>query len=205
MKWDLSIRLAAASFYEQSDQCQKEAGDKLVAYLQGGKVPSKPGEFCRSWWQKLKETGSVENKQKSGRPGKIPESLAANIAAAIESDMNLPEPKQYVSITEVLQAHPELNEEVVRLGVHVRTVRRALLKSHRGSLQFLKPNNIPKEKKDSDPPKKTPGANKRKKQPSKEVKEASRTLQKLKEKSAFESEAEGQAPKRPKRHKASKG
>lgn len=128
MVWDETVRMAAARFFDQAGHCHKAAGALLTTHLKGD-APARPGQFCKFWWQVLKETGHVKNRGKGGRPQKVPKPTATKISDAIIASVNSSSGgAYYCSIQEVLNQNPSLKEEVERLHVHSKTVERAVLR-----------------------------------------------------------------------------
>jgi hypothetical protein len=132
-------RVRAATLYAESGYNAKAAGEKLVSST-NGKVPKRPGEFCRAQYIKEQKHGSVKDRPIRGRPRKVPSALAKQIADEfILPDDSDGEPVYRENAEHVLDLNPALKRQVAQLGCHARTVTRAvkrILDGNNGDIEF---------------------------------------------------------------------
>lgn len=119
-------RARAATLYENSGHNAKKAGS-LLGPMPDGRAPTRPAQFCKRQFEKLKEHGSPENRPIPGRPRKVPKSLAKKIVAAMLVPSAADEDPIYVeSVSHVLRLNANLKQQVKRLDVHPRTLQNAV-------------------------------------------------------------------------------
>jgi hypothetical protein len=123
----------------------------LVAHLKGD-APPRLGQFCKRWWTKLEKYGSTKDRPRCGRLRSVLAALAEEIAEKIVGKLNPDGQLVYhTSLKGFLHAHPTIKQQVEQLGVHRRTLERAiraadpdLVKGKVGTRKLL--NNHQKEK-----------------------------------------------------------
>ena len=110
----------------QANYKAAKAAEMLVAHLKGD-APPRPGQFCKRWWTKLEKYGSTKDRPRCGRLRKVPASLAEEIADKIVGKL-IPAGQSvyHTSLKGFLHAHPTIKQQVEQLGVHRRTLERAI-------------------------------------------------------------------------------
>lgn len=111
------VRLLGAQLYKQCNFNAGEAGKKLISLVEG-EGPTEPGQFCKRWWKHFEKNKHVKDKPRTGRPRKVPDSLAAEIAGEIVRNQG--------KLRNVLQQNPEIAQRVGALAVTKRTIERAV-------------------------------------------------------------------------------
>jgi hypothetical protein len=120
------VRLTAARFYEEEQFNAARAGARLAAHVRD-KVPSDPGQFCRRWYLRNREHNHAKDKRRAGRPRKIPDSLASELAEKIVGTPSETRPPTYhPNLRCFYHRHPCLGRQVAELKVSNRTVERAI-------------------------------------------------------------------------------
>ena len=126
MGWPLDVRSAGARFYMQANYNAAKAGEMLVAHLKGDAFP-RPGQLCKRWWTKLEKYGSTKDRPRCGRLRRVPAALAKEIADKIVGKLNPAGQSVYhTSLKGFLHAHPTIKQRVDQLGVHRRSLERAI-------------------------------------------------------------------------------
>jgi hypothetical protein len=110
----------------QANYNAAKAGEMLVAHLKGD-APPRPGQLCKRWWTKLEKYGSTKDRPRCGRLRRVPAALAKEIADKIVGKLNPAGQSVYhTSLKGFLHAHPTIKQRVDQLGVHRRTLERAI-------------------------------------------------------------------------------
>lgn len=120
------VRMLAAQLYKQNNFNAAEAGKKLTSLVEG-EVPSDPGRFCKRWWSHFEENKHVKDKPRKGRPRKVPDSLAAELARKIMGNQDVTAvPTDHNNLRKVLEHDPEVAQQVVALAASQQTINRAI-------------------------------------------------------------------------------
>lgn len=126
MPWPVSVRDAAARFFDLAGENAKRAGEMLSSFLKG-EAPARAGEFCRRCYLRDKYFGSVEDRPRTGRPRKVPDELAKRIAAKLVGDKDSAgNTILHSSLRSCLDGDEEQKAQVHELGIHRTTLSRSL-------------------------------------------------------------------------------
>lgn len=126
MGWPTDVRMLGARLYDQARQNAYVAGQKLTSLLKGN-APAEPGQFCKRWFKHYKQRGHVQDAPRSGRPRRVPDTLARDIAKRIIGNPSTTEPPTYYySLRHFLHKNPDIQAQVATLGVTNRTIERSL-------------------------------------------------------------------------------
>lgn len=123
------VRILAARLYKKHNFNAAEAGRELTSLVEG-EGPADAAHFCKRWWSHFQEHRHGKDKPRTGRPKKVPDSIASEIAKKIVGNPSLDRPPTYYhNLNHFLRLNPDVGQRVLALKVHRRTVERSILRA----------------------------------------------------------------------------